>query len=372
MRKIWILIIVISLLGCSNSNNLEELGMMDTVAFDRATENNGASGNSKLRIALTIPKPGQIEKSESTVLETTAESPKDARSKLIRKTDKVLVAGQLRNLLFSADLSKQGIWKLLESYRRDYSVGERTLIAIVNGSAVDLISHKYPNQPSIGVFLHKMLDQESDIHDIPDVSLYSFAREYYDDGIDPIAPLIKLNKDHVEIDGIALFDMDKYVGKIDAEQTLMFLMLLQSFEKGELHIKFMESSSGSKQTAMLSSIQSKRKVKVVNKGTDANPEVVIHIDLLCAVLEYTGQARFESAKEIDSLSKDLSASLTEQLQKIIGKLQRIGTDNLGIGTFVRNSMKYEDWKGLDWKKIYPESSIRVEVQTTIQDTGMIR
>lgn len=138
-------------------------------------------------------------------------------------------------------------------------------------------------------------------------------------------------------------------------------------------IKFMDRSSGQKESAMISSIASKREV-IVNKQERKStvPQVVIHIQLSGIILEYTGKSTFKKPEEQKKLDQDLSEAIGEQLQAIVRHLQHSGGDNLGIGTYVRNSMSYEKWNNLNWKSIYPRADIRVEVDTTIRDYGMIR
>ncbi|MDQ0898080.1 Ger(x)C family spore germination C-terminal domain-containing protein [Paenibacillus sp. V4I7] len=184
------------------------------------------------------------------------------------------------------------------------------------------MTHKYAQIRSVGSHIDQLLTQEAKIHEVPDVSLYSFVRDYYDDGTDPIAPMLIVKGDNVEIDGIALFKKDRYIGKISADQNV--------------------------------------------------PQVVIRIRLSGIILEYTGKSTFKKVEEQKKLDQDLSEAIREQLQVIISHVQRSGGDNLGIGTFVRNSMSYENWNNLNWKSIYPRADIRVEVDTTIRDYGMIR
>lgn len=373
MRNWVLVILLLSLTGCVEQNRIEKLGMSDTVALDSVYEENGKPSQTDVTVAIAIPKAGTVDNQQSEILQTIAESPKDGRSKMSRKINKVLVSGQLRSMLFGKDLAKQGIWKELDSYRRDYTVGEHLKIVVVNGSAVDMLTHKYAQIRSVGSHIDQLLTQEAKIHEVPDVSLYSFVRDYYDDGTDPIAPMLIVKGDNVEIDGIALFKKDRYIGKINAEQTVLFAILNKSLKMGEFEITFMDSSSGRKENAMISSIASKREV-IVNKQEREStvPQVVIRIRLSGIILEYSGKSTFKKAEEQKKLDQDLSEAIRKQLQAIVSHVQRSGGDNLGIGTYVRNSMSYENWNNLNWESLYPRADIRVEVDATIRDYGMIR
>lgn len=373
MRNWVVVVVLLCLTGCVEQHRIEKLGMSDTVALDSVYQENGKPSKTDVSTAIAIPKAGAMDNQEADILQTIAESPKDGRSKLSRKINKVLVSGQLRSMLFGKELAKQGILKELDSYRRDYTVGEKLKIVVVNGSAVDMLTHKYAQIPSVGNHIDQLLTQEAKIHEIPDVSLYSFVRDYFDDGTDPIAPMLIVKEDNVEIDGIALFKKDRYISKINADQTVLFAILNKSLKMGEFDIKFMDRSSGQKESAMISSIASKREV-IVNKQerTSTVPKIVIRIRLSGIILEYTGKSTFKKAEEQKNLDQDLSKAIREQLQAIVSHVQRSGGDNLGIGTYVRNSMSYEKWNNLNWESTYPHADIRVEVDTTISDYGMIR
>ncbi|SDO11814.1 spore germination protein [Paenibacillus sp. yr247] len=373
MRRCVIVVVLLCLTGCVEQYRIEKIGMSDAVALDPVYDENGKPSETERSMAVSIPIAGKVETQQANILQTIADSPKEGRSKLSRKIDKVLVAGQLRSIVFGKELAKQGIFKELDSYRRDYSVGERLKIIVVNGSAVDMLTHNYTQIRPVGNHIDQLLTQESKIHEVPEVTLYSFVRDYYDDGTDPIAPLLIKKNDNVEIDGIALFKKDRYIGKISQERTVLFAILHESFKGGEFDIKFMDHSSGKQESAMISSIVSKRVVKVNKQERAGNlPEVVIHIRLSGIILEYTGESTFKKPEEQKKLDQDLSEAVREQLQAIVSQVQRSGGDNLGVGTYVRNSMSYEEWNKLNWKSIYPSVDIRVEVEATIRDYGMIR
>lgn len=371
MRKWFILCSLLLLTGCIEQNRIEKLGMSDSIGIDPVYSQEGKPSETGITIAVSIPKAGISETEQADILQTTAQSPKEGRVHLNRKIEKVLVTGQLRSMLFAKDLAKQGIFNQLDSYRRDYTVGERLKIVVVNGSAVDLLTQKYSTIKSIGMRIDELLTQEAKIHEVPDVSLYSFVRDYFDDGADPVTPSIALVQGNLEVDGVALFQDDRYVGKIDIDDTVLFGLLSKSLKQGEIHLTFTERSSKSKETAVISSLISKRKVKVY-KHMEGPPDIVIQIRLSAIILEYSGDASFKKPQEQKNICLDLSEALRKKLQSIVTYVQRQGGDNLGVGTYVRNSMSYEDWKAMDWDSVYPKANIRVEVETTIRDYGMIR
>lgn len=363
------LLLLLLLTGCIKEQKLEDLGMVNSAAIDAAEQEDGTTKSKKITVAVAIPRIGPGGQTLVTNLQTESESTKEARRKLSLKTSQILVSGQLQNLIFGNELAATGIWKYLDSYRRDYSVGEKIRIVIANGSAVKLLTHQYPGIPSISDHISALVEQEGKINEVPPGGLYEFVRDYYDDGIDPILPIIAQEKDYVEIDGIALFSGDSYKGKMGSDQAVQFLMLLKNIKNGELLIKFTNSVTGSQERAMLSQLITKRSISVNKAGS--SQKVTLNVRVSGVILEYDGKQHLEKDNPFTQLEQDMSKSLREELQLIVTRLQSLGTDSLGVGIAVRNSMSYEDWKRLDWKTIYPEVPVKVNVQIKVRDAGMI-
>ncbi|OCT12334.1 hypothetical protein A8709_31380 [Paenibacillus pectinilyticus] len=373
MRKSTFLILLCLLTGCSVQQQIDKVGMTDTVAIDAAYDSKGNPSETEMSVAASIPKAGGLQGRTVEIVQTTASSPKEARAIFTRKSDKALVIGQLRCLLIGKELAKQGIFRLLDSYRRDSAVGERLKIVIVSGNSVDLLTKKYPQHGLIGTKINLMLEQQFKTHEAPNITLYSFVRDYYDDSVDPVVPLIMIKKDDVEMDGIALMKKDRYVGKIPSDQAVFFEMLHKNADNGTIHIDFIEHSTGKKESALISAIDSKRMVQVLSANEDdEHLKINILVKLDGIILEYSGMKTFSEKEERLALNEDLSKAIQTQLEAIIRLVQRTGADNLGIGTYVQNQVSYGKWKSLHWDDIYPHANIQVNVETQIRDYGMIR
>ncbi|MDR6882627.1 Ger(x)C family spore germination protein [Bacillus sp. 3255] len=371
MHKWFIVMALLLLTGCIEQNRIEKLGMSDSIGIDPVYDQAGKPSKTELAIAVSIPKAGTTETTPADILRTNARTPKDGRVHLNRKINKVLVTGQLRSMMFAKDLAKQGVFDRLDTYRRDYTVGEKLKIALVNGSAVELLTHKNTSNQSIGVRIDQLLTEEARIHEVPDVTLYSFVRDYYDDGIDPVAPMLALVNGNLEVDGIALFQNDRYIGRIDIDDAVLFALLSKSIKQGEIRLELTDRSTKSQESAVISSLISKRKIKVYTRP-DGAPNIVIQIRLSAIILEYTGMSTLKKPQEQATICLEISEALRKKLQVMVTDIQRHGGDNLGIGTYVRNRLSYEAWKALDWPSVYPQTDIHVEVVTTIRDFGMIR
>src|SRR5690606_21344335 len=125
-------------------------------------------------------------------------------------------------------------------------------------------------------------------HTIPEVTLYEFVRDYFDDGIDPVSPMLKKGEKSIVNDGIALFKDDQYMAKVPTEKALIFAFLRGNFKRGQISLD-MNTGEEEHEKVMLSNINSKRKVRLT--AIDVNSEyfkVEMNVRINGSVLEYDG------------------------------------------------------------------------------------
>lgn len=352
--------------GCGDQRILERLGFLHTISYDLIAAENGQPED-LLKISATYPIiEAQQRKVRYEVFSATAQTGKEAKIKIGRKSELILVSGQMRNTLFGVDLAKKGLWNYIDTLVRDPAISQRVKITVVNGNANELLQKKYTAHPSTGQYIDRMLEKEASSNNVPEVTLYAFTRDYFDDGIDAVAPIIKDQGDDIVIDGIALFDGDQYVTRLDADQALYFAFLRGSFKQGDISIDLGEV--GLRGEYVFSTLNSKRKLKV-SRDSSGQFKVDIAVKISGSVLEYTGDLKLSEQEEKEKLEKLVSKHISRKLENIVKKLQKNKVDSIGIGKYVRNSMSYSDWVKQDWNLLYPKTEIRTAVDVTIKDYG---
>ncbi|WP_374017900.1 hypothetical protein ABU162_28060 [Paenibacillus thiaminolyticus] len=95
---------------------------------------------------------------------------------------------------------------------------------------------------------------------IREIYMYSFTRNLFDDGIDPVATMMKAKTNPIEVAGI-VFRREPYMGQIPAAKGLLLSLLRSSFLNGEMLIQ-LEGERGKKEDVKLGSISNKRTVSV--------------------------------------------------------------------------------------------------------------
>ncbi|WP_461479654.1 Ger(x)C family spore germination protein [Paenibacillus sp. PvR148] len=354
------IIVILTISGCStDKKRLEKLGLINSISYDINRPEPGAE--KKLLVSISVPTSPAVGGNKREFLTTVSTSGKEARGNLSRQTSKILVNGQLRNILLGKEFAEQGIWPHLDTLVRDPSIGPRVRMTVVNGNASELLKMDFPSELETGQYIYKLLVTEERNKTIPEVSILHFIRDLFDDGIDPVAPILKLNKDHLVIDGIGLFDGDRYRTRISPKDALIFACLRGNFRQGEINIGF--NHRNSTEAVTLSSIINHRKVKI-SQDQHEKIHVVFDLHIKGSIIEYTGKLKLGKKQDQKQLEKQVSEYLKEKAELLIHQMQKNKVDSVGLGQHVRNSMSYDEWKKLNWKKVY--SSIPIQCKFKVE------
>ncbi|MBU5442715.1 Ger(x)C family spore germination protein [Paenibacillus sp. MSJ-34] len=346
--------------GCGDQRVLERLGFIETQSFDLLP-------NGLLHIASSIPIADPDVKIGRKLLTTEAKSSKEAKIEFSRKTSLTLVSGQLRNILYGMSLAQRGLMEEFDTFGRDPAISPQVKISVVNGSAVSLLEKNFRQHPRTDKYIDRLLMKEAKEHSIPKVTLYEFFRDYFDDGIDPVAPVIKEEKENIVIDGIGLFKGAKYINKIQPQDSLVFGFLRGNFRHGSISVD-LGGDEGRRESVMFNSLNSKRNVKVRKQGTRIE-EVAVNVVVKGSVLEYIGPGRLDEEKVRIELENKISEHISGKANQMMKFMQKNEVDSVGIGKYVRNSMTYEQWKGMDWGQEFPNIRVKCNIRFKIKDSG---
>ncbi|WP_100372293.1 Ger(x)C family spore germination protein [Bacillus sp. FJAT-45037] len=373
VNKIIIIALSITLIltGCADIQLVEEIGFINIAGYDLYEEGESNKTNPRTyQITFGIPLIDPDKTKPREILQTVGHTSKEGRMNLARKTDRSLVSGQLRTTLFGIDLAEKGILDISDTMLRDPTIGSRVKLAIVNGRANELLAKEYPEHPKVGPYVDMLLEQGAKSSVIPDTDLYQFTTDLLERGIDPIIPVIKTGEKEVIIDGIGLLKGDKYITKINPQDTFSFLVLYQNFNTGELKLSLPNEEDKQEDLVIYSSFRSKRKINVVS--TTEPFEVTIDVSLKGNIVEYHGSLDLETEEDQEKLKVNSERFIEAKTAEIIKTLQKNNVDSIGLGKNIRNSISYEDWENLDWEGIYPDVTVNINANVNIRDFGLIQ
>lgn len=349
------------LAGCSQDQRiLERIGFIETAALD-------AAQGGKLKITISIPLVTQFAKDGKTtdeLLDTVATSPKEAKAALSLRTSRIIASGQIRTLMHGESLARRGLWAHMDTFLRDPSISIRIAMVVVEGTAGKIISQEYPRHTKTANYINKLLQKEFNKQLVPRTALYQFTRDYYDDGTDPIAIMIKEQEKDITISGIATFRDDKMIAKLPWKDVYLFSLVYQNLSQGEFSLT---SDDPALKAISFRAVRSKRRIEI-SKSSSGEYEADIYLKVEGGVEEYIGNAKL-STSERAKVEKLVSEHIATESLRVIKTLQQNHTDSFGMGKYVRNKMSYKEWKETDWHDLFSQMPVRVHCSFHMKQFG---
>jgi len=361
-RRIMIggLLAILMLAGCNDQKVIEDLAIISMMSFDQTDDPTG-----DLKVTASFPNLTSETSNEEQIIETIANSKKEAEDLLSSKTKQQVVNGQIHSVILGERFARNGVKSVISSMERDQEIGSQVKVVVADREGTEIIRTEVV--PDIGSYIDKMLKTESDKFTIPETDIYHFSRDYYDDGIDPIAPLFSKQNGRIVLVGTALFRNDRYVDHLDLIQSKILMLLLKKVERSELTIKMAQEEEI--RNVHFDYVTSHRNIDVYKKGREVD-HIKIIVKMRGSVLEDTGEESISSAKEIHQLEQLVARHIKHKAEDIIEILKENQTDSLGLGQYIRQSLSYEEWTELDKERLIETVPVSVEIDVTIKDTGM--
>jgi spore germination protein len=356
-----LILILLLLTGCVEREILDDLNIETAKGYDLVDEN-------KIRGTALFPvyiKDGAI---ENRTLSAEAPSTREVLETLARKSQQPLVRGSLDVVLMGEDMAKKGVIDVTDSLQRDASIGARVILAVTEGNAEDILNGNYGIRGN-GTFISNLINQNIKRRDLPETNLHMFLFDYYQDGQTPYLPIIKkVSDDTLEVTGVALFDKDKMVDNVSADDLFFFKLLVERLSEGSHVVKLGKKHGDAEQQveAAVSSIKSKHKIKVENK-TDPI-KISIEITIKGIIKEYTGKRL--SPKKIKEIENTMSNDIKKETLKLLGRFQEKGIDPVGIGQLQKHGVRGFDIK--EWEKtLYPNAQFEIKPDVEILESGTV-
>ncbi|MDQ0971016.1 spore germination protein [Neobacillus niacini] len=362
MNKVFVIIMIFVLTGCAEQRIIDDLALINAVGYD-VTENK----KNPLKLTGTFPFITKDGKYDRKTIIVEGKSSKEAREKVRLKTNLKLESGQIRVTLYGQELAKHGMLPYLQSLVRDPSIGTRAKLALAEDQASDILMLQIKNEGQNATYLEQFLTKLNRENLRTNYNIYQFLRDYYDDGIDPILPVFKVEKNNIVYNGIGLFHEDKLVEILKPSEARYLFLFREEMKQGNF-VEQIDVGEEEKASIMLNYELKEHHIEV--QSTAANTKKAsINIELIGDVLEYTGKEDVSDPKIQKKIENIITKKINQEGKELIVKLQKLQVDPLGINRYVRNKMNYKEWKALDKYQSYQEMNINIEANIILNSSG---
>ncbi|MFC0559831.1 Ger(x)C family spore germination protein [Halalkalibacter alkalisediminis] len=350
------------LTGCLDTNIVDEVSMVRAASFD-LTEDNQIKLTANFP---TFPEDGAENKLEDSLISATGETTKGARIILSKRSQKPIVFGQLRVLLFSEQLAEQGIETYIDAMYRDPSVGNRIFLAIAEGD--DASAHLQPGESGelAGVYLPDLIEHNMDLSILPSTNMHQFLFSLYNDGRDPHLPFLRQSEEGSTIWGTALFLGEKLHSKLDHDDSFILKVVKEPIRQATKQFEILNGENAN--FVVIENINSEAKRRVDKAGD--RPKFHFNIKMDGAIDDYDGEENLEEGEIIDEIESSIEEQLANRAEELLIQFRDNGIDPVGIGETFRSTTR--NWEPEKWKnEIYPTVEFNVTVQLDIIQSGAV-
>ncbi|WP_226673070.1 Ger(x)C family spore germination protein [Rossellomorea aquimaris] len=368
MKFLYVLILLLCLLSGCEKNIIDKLGMLDAVGYDLSDDK-----DKPLMVTINYPNVTKQGVYQNKILTVDAKSSKDSRIRFNHRSNLKIVSGQINVALFGSDLAKIGVKEILDTYMRDPSLGTRVYLAVAEGTAREILEFKPVEDTNSSLYLRTFLEKLDNENERINYNTYQFNRDYFDDGIDPIMPYYVIKDQNINIDGYALFDDDQFVHHLSPTLSGILFTLRKETPKGTFSFEIAPPDDKHVFPYQLMFDYRKTRWDIDVEIKDHKPiSVNIAIELRGSVLEYTKDELTDSEKTQKKMEKEINEYLMGKSKELLKLTQELGVDPIGIGSYVRNKLSYEDWKKLNWDEVYPTIETNVDIKMQLVNTGQTK
>ncbi|MED1567861.1 Ger(x)C family spore germination protein [Bacillus paramycoides] len=346
MKKLYIFICFIFLVGCWDQKPLRESRLAYSLGYD-------SYKNKSLKQTVEIVHMNsKLTNEVHSAIKNTAQ---DTTDKMRTNTTGDISYIKYGLQLYGKALEKKGIFPTLDvAFRDPGNPTSLVKLVSVDGLSSEILEKKKIGKLMIGEFLKKKVNTLEERSYFPVENLESVFKKILDKGEDFTLPSIKIQGKEIVTNGLALFHNDKLTGRLPLDQCVLFTLL-----KGKVGEKahITKKINGKDYVSVeVKKGQVKREMNVITDKS-GNVHVTIKLKLLVTVLEYP-RGHLGQAKEKKKVSKQLSKELTDESKKIINKLQKVNCDAFGVG---RQLIAYHPkaWKKFDYKKAQFDTKVDV-------------
>lgn len=371
VRMLTIISLLFLLTGCWSSQELDKSALVHGIGLDQS--------DGQLRISVEIIKPtgpseqgggeggggnGQnilLERDADSLIQGAREFIKDAKRRLYFEHNRLWVIGD--------ELAKDNFIDYLDESRRDQMFRLNSYLFITEENPIDILGTSTLYEDLSSTEIVSALEQTEYITEFTPVKMYEFYKLIESPIPNAYLPIIQTKKEKdkaiTSIDGTAIINTYKMVGKLNTHETVGLNVLLNKAKGGSKTVSLNDKEKVS--------VEIKKSETEINPTLDGN-QLKAHLKI-----EIEGTLADNTTKNnvneqwISKVEKEVSNQTEKLVRLTLNKLQKeLKTDVSGIG--LETYRKYpKKWANIqpEWNEIFSDADIGIEVHTNITHQGLI-
>lgn len=377
MKKIVLIIITLFILlissGCYNYKEINNMAIVSSIGIDKDNKND------KYIVSAQIMNSKESENSEDsqiTVYTKEGDTVHEALRNITLKSPRKLYGNHLSKIVLSEEVAKEGIDNILDTFNRVTEVRNEFIITIVKeDKASDVLKVLTTTEsiPAEYVKLSlKIADETSGLTYA--TKLDEFISLYLKKGIDPVVPVLKIDKKEkkgttinnitttnpiskIVIEDLAVTNKGKLETYLKNEEVIGYNFLRNQIQKMIIPVKCDDENN----YASISILKNKTKSSAEKK--DNKYIINFNINSEAIITEYNCKKDLTDEKVIKELEKDTEKKIKRYIKKSLNKQKETKGKFLGLERIIY--LDYPKYKNEDY-------SVKYNVNVNLVRKGEIR
>jgi spore germination protein KC len=354
--------------GWKSSRDIENRAFVMMAGIDAAP-----GGNLSLTYNIAIPAAlgagggGESEGGEQEGilrLKTEAKSIVEARHTMQGKVANPIFFGHLQAIVIGKELAERGVRQVLDVLLRNADIRRKSWFLVTEGNPEEVLEVKPKQEKLPSLYINRALEKESYLQMFPALRFGQFMITESRSDQEPVAIMVKPDKDSITIAGLAIFKGDKMVGQLNATEAHHFLLTARGYgfqptlvpcPRGEGELVFVTTGA-------------KRSIRPHVEGNKVSFSVLVKVE--GNIMEKTSSTSLRDEDYLRAVESSIASKLQRDLRTVLHRLQKeLKVDSYGFGQTIR--ARYPKvWKEIDWRKEFPDVPINIQVEAKIRRLGM--
>ncbi len=368
-RALLCLVALLPLLaGCWDQQAIEQLGFVAMVLVD------GVPGS--LHVTYRVVVPSQLPSStnpgspnSTTVVAGSGRDLAQATRQANLASSKRLYMGQIQAVLLSERFARAGgAAGAMDFFVRGTRTRNISWVLVVPDDQIQAVMSLAPANAAYPAEAITDMDlNQREQGEVPSIRIFQFINQIVGAGRDAAAPLLRAGRRSYRFAGVALFRQGRLVANLSPQQAEDFALLVRRSRQPSVAIPCNKTGTISAELQnphrQLSALVHQGRLTTLKVRLRA----VLHVDeaTLCPI-------NFTDRGQERAMRTAAAGIVMRRMEAALGRLQRVRSDPLGFGEVVR-ATDPTVWDAVqsDWHEVFARLPIRVEVQLTPDDSGLL-
>jgi Ger(x)C family germination protein len=379
VRKWALLLFLLALIssGCWDRIEVEERAYVLGVAIDLPKQE-----KAKRKITFAMPLVREVGASNTggggsggenkvplTTFDATASTIEEALLPIQNRMNRRLFFGHQKVLIISEESARLPIPPWLDFFERFSTIPRSILVAVSQGRASEALGTAPASEQLPPLYLDQLLMDSAQFGFGPHRNLNKLACYFESRASGFLLPLLKKNKDNIQIDGSAVLKQNKLVGTLDKHETRGALWL--TGEVGGGTIVLARGQGLNKLSFEINDARCKMEPQYNRNGITFRAKVTVE----GSIEEYFGSRNVMNPRILEQTEKEIARVIQGEIERAIARLQKeLGTDALGLDMMVRKRNP-KLWQTIENWNDYFVRNVKIELAELtvfIRRTGVLR